>query len=539
MIMSGVVKIYDTTLRDGAQAAGISFSSADKLLIVEKLDAFGIPYIEGGWPGSSPKEENFFKEAKRLKLSQAKLVAFGRTRKASLSAGQDPQIKTLLDAETPMVTIFGKSWTLHVKKILNTTLDENLKMIRDSVEYLKKNGREVTYDAEHFFDGFLEDPEYALKTLKAAEEGGADFICLCDTNGGTMTLSLGDIVKKAKENISVPLGIHAHNDGAVAVANSLVAVQGGAVQVQGTINGYGERCGNANLCAIIPNLQLKLGYSCIPENRVRELMELSRFVDEIANIRHDDRAAYVGANAFAHKGGTHVHAVQKVTQSFEHIDPSIVGNHRRILVSEMSGRSNIMVKAIELGVDLNRGDQDPQVRKIVQELKKLEHEGYEYEGAEGSFKLLMRKVLDRHKSFFELEGFRVIIEKQGADKPKCEATIQVKVNGVSEHTAADGDGPVNALDHALRKALISFYPRLEEVHLEDFKVRVLDAKAGTEAKVRVLIETRDENDYWGTVGVSQNIIEASWEALVDSMEYKLLKDEESKIKIKGDSRNKK
>ena len=521
------IKIYDTTLRDGAQAAGISFSSADKLLIVERLDDLGIPYIEGGWPGATPKEESFFKEARKLKLKQARLAAFGSTRKTHHSVGSDPQIKALLDAETPVVTIFGKSWTLHVRKVLGTTLEENLSMIRDSVHFLKSHGREVVYDAEHFFDGYNEDPSYALKTLKAAEEGGADWVALCDTNGGTLTLKIQEVVEKVNKLIKVPLGIHVHNDAGLAVANSLVAVQAGVIQVQGTINGYGERCGNANLCSIIPNLQMKLGYACLPNENLKNLVEISRFVDEIANMRHDERAPYVGINAFAHKGGTHVHAVQKVAKSFEHIEPESVGNRRRILVSEMSGRSNVLVKAIELGLDLTKEEHDPQIRKIVQELKNLEHQGYEYEGAEASFKLLMRKVLERHRNFFELEGFRVIVEKQGKGRPYCEATIRVKVDGVSEHTAAEGDGPVNALDNALRKALVSFYPNLSEVHLEDFKVRVLDAKAGTEAKVRVLIETKDDKDIWGTVGVSENIIEASWEALVDSLEYKLLKDEES------------
>jgi 2-isopropylmalate synthase len=524
-----IVQIYDTTLRDGAQAAGISFSSADKLLIVEKLDDLGVPYIEGGWPGATPKEESFFKEARRLKLKQARLAAFGSTRKTHHAVHSDPQIKALLEAETPVVTIFGKSWTLHVQKVLGTTLEENLSMIRDSVHFLKSHGREVVYDAEHFFDGYHEDPGYAIKTLKAAQEGGADCIALCDTNGGTLTLKIQEVVETVKKHIKVPLGIHVHNDAGLAVANSVVAVQSGVVQVQGTINGYGERCGNANLCSIIPNLQLKLGYSCLPSEKTKTLVEVSRFVDEIANMRHDERAPYVGIDAFAHKGGTHVHAVQKVSKSFEHIDPEEVGNRRRILVSEMSGRSNVMVKAIELGVDLTKEEHDPQIRKIVQELKNFEHQGYEYEGAEASFKLLMRKVLEKHKNFFELEGFRVIVEKQGKARPHCEATIKVKVDGMSEHTAAEGDGPVNALDNALRKALISFYPNLSKVHLEDFKVRVLDAKAGTEAKVRVLIETKDDQDIWGTVGVSENIIEASWEALVDSLEYKLLKDEEEKI----------
>ncbi|MBI1883322.1 MAG: citramalate synthase [Chlamydiae bacterium] len=518
--------IYDTTLRDGAQAAGISFSSADKLRIVEKLDDFAIPYIEGGWPGANPKEVAFFKEARRLSLKQAKLVAFGSTRRANTSVKNDPQVKALLDAETSVVTIFGKSWMLHVQHILGTTGDENLAIIRDTVRFLKDHDREVVYDAEHFFDGFKDNPEYALKTIQAAEEAGADCIALCDTNGGTLSLDLKEIIEVVSKKIKIPLGIHSHNDSGLAVANSVLAIQLGALQVQGTINGYGERCGNANLCTIIPNLQLKLGYPCLPADKLKRLVELSRFVDELANVRHDERAPYVGTSAFSHKGGTHVNAVQKVEKSFEHVKPESVGNQRRILVSELAGRSNIWFKGVELGIDLTKNDVD--LKQIVQELKKMEHEGYEYEAAEASFKLLVQKILQRHKPFFELEGFRVIIEKRGAGHSHCEATIKVKVDGVSEHTAAEGDGPVNALDNALRKALVGFYPSLEKVHLEDFKVRVLDAKGGTGAKVRVLIETKDDQALWGTVGVSENIIEASWEALVDSLEYKLLKDEEGK-----------
>ncbi|MDP3980432.1 MAG: citramalate synthase [Chlamydiota bacterium] len=522
--MGKTIKIYDTTLRDGTQAAGISFSSTDKILIVEHLDRIGLHYIEGGWPGSNPKDVQFFKEIQRLGLKNAKITAFGSTRKKSTTPDKDANLKALLEAQTPVVTIFGKSWILHVKHVLNVSPDENLAMISDSLSFLKAEGREVIYDAEHFFDGFKDDPQYALRTLKAAQDSGADWIVLCDTNGGTLPWDIEIALKQVTKEISVPIGIHTHNDAGFAVANALTAVKCGAVQVQGTINGYGERCGNANLCTIIPNLQLKMGYEVLEAEKLSELTPLSHTIDELANVRHDDRAPYVGLHAFAHKGGTHVNAVKKISKSFEHIEPELVGNRRHILVSELAGKSNVLMKAIELGVNLDKDD--PYAQKVVQELKTLENLGYEFEGAEGSFKLLMDKIMQKHKPFFDLEGFRIIVEKHGSKKCYSEATIKLKVNGVMEHTAAEGEGPVNALDNALRKALTEFYPSISKVHLEDYKVRVLDAKAGTEAKVRVLIESTDGVDIWGTVGVSENIIEASWEALVDSVEYKLLKENE-------------
>lgn len=524
------VEIYDTTLRDGTQGEGISFSGADKILIAEKLDDFGIRYIEGGWPGSNPKDIHFFKAIRKVPLKQAKIAAFGSTRRANSNVEKDHNIITLLEAETPAITIFGKSWDLHVEKVLKTTFDENLVMIGDSISYLKKHDRIVIYDAEHFFDGYKANPKYALKTLKVAVDSGADIVCLCDTNGGTLTSETIEIIEKVRKHISGPVGIHVHNDSGLAVANSVISVEHGITHIQGTINGYGERCGNANLCTIIPLLSLKMGINVISDDKLKELTNVSRFVDELANQKHDKRLPYTGASAFAHKGGMHVNAVEKVSRSFEHIKPELVGNQRRILVSELAGKSNILFLARELGIDLSSKSEE--TRKIVEEIKKLEHEGYEFEAAEASLKLLINKVLEKHKEFFELEGFRIIVEKRGNRKPLSEATIKVKVNEIPEYTAAEGDGPVNALDKALRKALQQFYPSIGKVHLADFKVRVVDAKAGTAAKVRVFIESKDDEDIWCTVGVSENIIEASWQALVDSVEYKLLKDEEKKGKTK-------
>ena len=516
------IKVYDTTLRDGMQAAGISFSSADKMLIVEHLDNFGVHYIEGGWPGSNPKDIQFFQDVQRLNLKCAKIAAFGSTCKKGTPVKKDPNLKALLEAQTPVVTVFGKSWVLHVKHVLNASLDDNLQMIEDTVSYLKTSDREVIFDAEHFFDGYKDNSDYAMKTLSSALAAGADWIVLCDTNGSSLPWEVELAVKHVVKEISAPIGIHTHNDAGFAVANALTAVKNGVTQVQGTINGYGERCGNANLCTIIPGLQLKMGYDLVSPEKLHDLTQISHTIDELANVRHDDRAPYVGTHAFAHKGGTHVNAIKKTTKSFEHVDPESVGNRRHILVSELAGKSNVLMKAIELGVKLDQDD--PFTQKVVQELKALENLGYEFEGAEGSFKLLMDKIMQKHRPFFDLEGFRIIVEKHGQEKCYSEATIKLKVNGVLEHTAAEGEGPVNALDNALRKALTEFYPSISQVHLEDYKVRVLDAKAGTEAKVRVLIESTDGMEIWGTVGVSENIIEASWEALVDSVEYKLLKD---------------
>ncbi len=522
--------LYDTTLRDGSQAEGINFSVTDKLLIAQRLDALGVPYIEGGWPGSNPKDIEFFKRIKSASLKNAKVAAFGSTRRTKTDVAEDHNLRKLLEAETPVVTIFGKSSPFHVAEILRTTREENLKMILESVRYLKEHGRECVYDAEHFFDGYKEDSEYALLTLKEAAKGGADWIVLCDTNGGSLPSDVVKIIKEVHKEIKVPLGIHAHNDSELAVANSLAAVEAGATQIQGTVNGYGERCGNANLCSIIPNLKLKMGVACISDRDLKALTELSRYVDELANVQHNKRLPYVGQSAFAHKGGMHVNAVEKNPKSFEHIHPEQVGNIRRVLVSELAGRSNVTMKAQEIGVDLTS---DPEVtKKLVDQLKELENEGYEFEAAKGSFELLIQKALKKHKQFFNLAGFRVIIEKDEKGKLFSEATVKVRVDkGELQHTAAEGAGPVNALDHALRKSLEKLYPELTGLKLEDFKVRVLDAKKGTAGKVRVLIESSDQSgELWGTVGVSENVIEAAWHALIDSMEYKLYKDKERQKK---------
>ncbi len=515
---------YDTTLRDGTQGEEVAFSAEDKVKIAKRLDAFGIDYIEGGWPGSNPKDMEFFELAKSVHFSHAKLAAFGSTRRAKNPVEEDANIKALLDAKTPVVTIFGKTWLLHVKAALQISEEENLEIIEDSVRYLKKNNKEVVYDAEHFFDGYKSDKAYALKTLHAAERAGADVIVLCDTNGGTLTHEVSQIVLEVKKDIRAQLGIHTHNDSEVAVANALAAIQNGCVHVQGTMNGYGERCGNANLCSIIPNLQLKLNFQCVEDERLKFLTELSHYVSELANLTHRKNLAYVGESAFAHKGGVHVSAVMKTPATYEHISPEEVGNVRRVLVSDLSGRSNVLYKAKELGIDID--DKSPTVQKIVDDLKELEHYGYQYEDAEGSFELLMKKKTKQFKEFFELEGFKVIIHKESYEaQPHSEAIIKVKVGDKSELAAAEGTGPVNALDRALRKALERFYPHLSEIKLTDYKVRVLDSRSATAAKVRVLIETQNGSASWNTVGVSPDVIEASWKALVDSISYHLLKAE--------------
>ena len=517
------VLIYDTTLRDGAQSEGISFSVEDKLKIAKRLDDLGIHYIEGGWPGSNPKDILFFKRATKLRLRNAKMVAFGSTRYKGKEASRDPNLNAILKLRPEASCIVGKTWGLHVKYALRTTLGENLKMIFDSVKYLKSKGLEVIYDAEHFFDGCIDDHFYAMETLRQAAKAGTNNITLCDTNGGMMPHQVESIVKEVKRKIRIPLGIHTHNDSEMAVANSVIAVNAGCVLVQGTINGYGERCGNANLCSIIPNLKLKLGINCISDKRLGSLTEVSRYVSEIANMIPQDNQPYVGNSAFAHKGGVHVSAVARQTKTYEHVAPERVGNRRRVLVSELSGRSSVLSKAKEFKIDFR--EKSKEVKKLLQRIKQMESQGYQFEGAEGSFELLMKKTIGRHKTFFDLEGFRVIVEKDKRGKLRSEATIKVMVRGKEEHTASEGDGPVNALDNALRKALERFYPELKSMSLTDFKVRVIDATQGTAAKVRVLIESRDKIDEWGTVGVSENIIEASWQALVDSIEYKLLKEE--------------
>jgi 2-isopropylmalate synthase len=518
------IEIYDTTLRDGTQAEDIAFTVEDKLRIAARLDDFGVRYIEGGWPGSNPRDEAFFEAAKQLHLKQARLAAFGSTRRAGVKPGDDANLQMLLRAETPVVTIFGKTWELHVRDDLRISKKQNVDVIHDSIGFLKQRVDTVIFDAEHFFDGFRDNPEFALECCRAAADAGADLICLCETNGGRLPDEVAAGVDAARDAVTAPIGIHCHNDSELAIANSLIAVQHGAVQVQGTINGIGERCGNANLCSVIANLQLKMEYKVVSAAQLRHLRELSHFVYELANLEPNKRQAFVGLSAFAHKGGIHVAAVQKNPLTYEHIAPEVVGNRQRVLVSDLSGRGNILYKANEFGVELDT--HNPAVRHVLAELKELENRGFQFEGAEASFELLMQKGLNGKARNFRLIGFRVIDEKRKEDEPPLsEATIQIEgPDGNIEHTAAQGKGPVNALDCALRKALAKFYPQIEEVELLDYKVRVLGSGEGTEATVRVLIESGDGHDRWGTVGVSPNVIEASWQALVDSFDYKLYKD---------------
>ncbi|MBU0651211.1 citramalate synthase [bacterium] len=513
--------IYDTTLRDGSQAEGVNFSVEDKVEIAKELDMLGIDYVEGGWPGSNPKDIEFFEKIKKVSLKNIKVSAFGSTRRAGVKASEDANLRLLIEAQTPAVAIFGKSWDLHVKDVLRVSLKENLEMISSSVEFLKKNKREVIYDAEHFFDGYKSNPEYALQTIQAAADAGADCLALCDTNGGTIPSEISRIISEIKDKVSASIGIHCHNDGGLAVGNSLSAVEAGAVHVQGTMNGYGERCGNANLCAIIPNLELKMDKKVIGKSGLKKLVDVSYYVSELANMVPDNRQPFVGYSAFAHKGGMHVNAVEKNPVTFEHIDPSLVGNHRRILISELSGKSNIILKSKELNIDLD--ENSPKIKDILKEIKELENEGYEFEAAEASFNLLIQKVLGKHKPFFELLDYRVLVEKKSDDGLISEATVRMKIKGNEEYVAAEGDGPVNALDSAVRKALVKYYPKLNEMYLVDYKVRVLNAKEATAAKVRVWIRSSDETETWSTVGVSENIVEASWIALIDSVEYKLMK----------------
>ena len=517
------IALYDTTLRDGCQSEDVAFTLEDKLLIAQQLDDFGISYIEGGWPGSNPRDEEFFSAVKKLSLKRARIAAFGSTRRANITAADDLNLRLLLQAETPVVTIVGKTWDLHVRDDLRISLQANLEVIGDSIAYLKTRVDEVFFDAEHFFDGYRANPDYALACLKAAAQAGADVLVLCDTRGGSMPHEIRQATRAAA-GLGSRLGIHCHNDCELAVANSLAGVEAGASQVQGTINGFGERCGNANLCSVVPNLQLKLGYGCVSPSQIKTLPTVSRTVYELANIEPHKRQAYVGASAFAHKGGLHVAAVQKNRETYEHIDPELIGNHQRVLVSDLSGRSNVIYKAKQFGLDVD--NTDPAVKTILREVKQLENVGFQYEGADASFELLMQKALNGKVRHFRLIGFRVIDEKRREDEPPLsEATIMVEgPDGAVEHTAAQGNGPVNALDRALRKALTQFYPQLETMELLDYKVRVLGGDAGTGATVRVLIESGDEHSKWGTVGVSPNVIEASWQALVDSIEYKLYRD---------------
>ncbi|RLJ70590.1 (R)-citramalate synthase [Hydrogenivirga caldilitoris] len=520
------VYIYDTTLRDGSQAEGVNFSLEDKLRIAQKLDEFGIDYIEGGWPYANPKDNLFFQKIKGMNLSHAKPVTFGSTRKPGKSVKEDKQIEALIKAGTPVVTIFGKSWDMHVTEALKTTLDENLDMVYESVEFLKKHVEEVIFDAEHFFDGFKANPEYALAVLEAAVRGGADWIVLCDTNGGKLPHEVYDITKHVTERFpQVKVGIHAHNDSETAVANSIMAVLAGARQVHGTINGIGERTGNANLCSIIPNLQLKLGFKVIPEENLKRLTEIARFVAELSNMPLPRNMPYVGESAFAHKGGVHASAVMKKALTYEHIDPSLVGNRRKITVSDLAGKSNLIYKLREFGINVD--ENSPELLRLVERVKELENEGYHFEAAEASLELLCKRHFGLVKDYFDFDAYRVLIAKRRNDSlPTSEATVRLAVEGVDEHTAALGNGPVSALDRALRKALEEFYPNLREMQLIDYKVRIINESAGTSAKVRVLIESGDSKRKWGTVGVSENVIEASWIALRDAIVYKLMKDEE-------------
>jgi len=525
------VEFYDTTLRDGAQSEDISFSLNDKLRITEKLDEFGMHYIEGGWPGSNPKDLLYFKEVKGLSLKNSKIVAFSSTIKANSKPEEDETLKAVFDADTEYVTIVGKSWDLHVTDALKVKLDTNLRMIEKTIEYLKKHGRTVFFDAEHFFDGYRNNRAYAMKVLKVAQDAGADLIVLCDTNGGSMPFEVYDIVRQVGKDLDIKLGIHTHNDTENAVANSLMAVKAGCCHVQGTINGYGERCGNANLCSIIANLIIKMGFDGISKDKLVHLKELSLFVDEMANIIPDKHRPYVGDSAFAHKGGIHVSAIRKNPETYEHIEPGLVGNKQRVLISDLSGESSILYKAQEYKIDMERDKKAS--KEIIRKIKELELLGYQFEGAEGSLELLIKKTLGIHKKYFDLIGFKVIVEKKEKNNSVSEATIMVRVGDKIEHTAALGTGPVNALDNALRKALYKFYPDLREMDLVDYKVRVLSTKDGTKAVTRVLIESSDGSRNWGTVGVSENIIEASWQALVDGIDYKLLIEEEKKEGMKN------
>lgn len=518
--MGTTVKIFDTTLRDGTQGEGVSLSVEDKLKIAQKLDALGVSYIEGGWPGSNNKDIEFFIRVKELGLKHAKITAFGSTRRKNTLAENDPNLNRILEVGVKAAAIFGKSWDFQVHTAIQTTLEENLNMIYDSVRYLKSRGLEIIYDAEHFFDGYKSNPEYAIATIKKAEEAGADWIALCDTNGGTLPHEISAIVAAVRQVVSCPIGIHAHNDCEVGVANSLAAVMAGATQVQGTINGYGERCGNANLVSIIPNLQLKLKYDVVSDEQLASLTNVARYVSEIANMHMPINQPYVGAAAFAHKGGIHVSAILRNSSTYEHIAPELVGNKQRVLVSELAGQSNLVFKAQELGLDFDTNNQ--QTKQLIEQIKEMEHQGYQFEGADATLELLIRGAYGQLEEVFALESFKIMVAKSVDQPVVSEAIVKVKVHGETIYNAAEGNGPVNALDNALRKCLVQSYPGIQNMHLTDYKVRVLDEKDTTAAKVRVLVESSDFHNTWSTVGVSENIIEASWQALVDSMRYALL-----------------
>jgi 2-isopropylmalate synthase len=513
-----VVEVYDTTLRDGTQMEGMSLSCEDKLRICEHLDALGVDFVEGGWPGSNPKDVEFFERAKDIDWAHVTIAAFGSTCRAKLRAEDDPQLRTLLAARTPVCTIFGKTWNMHVTEVLRTTLGENLRMVQESVAFLASNGRRVIYDAEHFFDGYKSDREYALETLRAAYVGGAETLVLCDTNGGSMPWEVEEVVRAVHAAMpEARLGIHAHNDGECGVANSVIAVRAGARHVQGTVNGYGERCGNANLCSILPDIELKLGLKCVPDGQLRQLYELSHFVAEIANLSPDDHAAYVGRSAFAHKGGVHVSAIRRHRKSYEHVDPALVGNESRVVVSELSGRSNVLSKAEELGLEVTAAHGG----EVLEKIKALEARGFAYEAAEASVALLMARQQPDYRPPFEVLNFQAGVGRREGGGMFAEATVKVRIGDEVVHTAGEGNGPVSALDSALRKALQPFFPAVGEIHLSDYKVRILDGRSGTGATTRVLIDSQSQHESWSTVGASSNIIEASLQALIDSIEYGL------------------
>ncbi|WP_445300097.1 citramalate synthase [Microcoleus sp. D3_18_C4] len=524
--MTNRLWIYDTTLRDGAQCEGLSLSLEDKLRIARQLDSLGIPFIEGGWPGANPKDVQFFWRLKEQPLTQAEVVAFCSTRRPGTTAANDEMLQAILSAGTRWVTLFGKSWDLHVIESLKTTLEENLAMIRDTIEYLRSQGRRVIYDAEHWFDGYKHNPDYAIKTLEAAADAGAEWLVLCDTNGGTLPHEVSQVVRDVLEALGtnrekyLQLGIHTHNDSGVAVANALAAVREGVRMVQGTINGYGERCGNADLCSLIPNFQLKLGYDCIEDQQLVRLTQVSRSISEIVNLAPDDHAPFVGLSAFAHKGGIHVSAVEKNPLTYEHLEPEKIGNRRRIVISDQAGLSNVLAKARTFGMDLDR--KNPACRQILEKLKDLESQGYQFEGAEASFELLMREALGKRKHLFEIKGFQVHCDKGKEETVNSLATVKVTVNGQDILECAEGNGPVSALDAALRKALRNFYPAITDFNLTDYKVRILDGCAGTSAKTRVLAEFSNGQDRWTTVGVSGNILDASYQAVVEGLEYGLV-----------------
>ncbi|MFB5673364.1 citramalate synthase [Paenibacillus terreus] len=518
--MSKTISIFDTTLRDGTQGEGISLSADDKLKIAKKLDDLGVHYIEGGIPGSNSKDIEFFKRVQQLSL-RAKITAFGSTRRKDSAAEQDANLQRILQSGAQAATLVGKSWDFHVHTALQTTLEENLAMIYDSIAFLKQSGMEVIFDAEHFFDGYKNNPEYAVAVMKKAQEAGADWLVMCDTNGGSMPHEIYEIVTSLGQSVeSARLGIHTHNDCELAVANALTAVQAGARQVQGTMNGYGERCGNANLCSVIPNLQLKLGYECIAGEQMKQLTNSARYISEVANVNMPVNQPYVGNAAFAHKGGIHVSAIMRDSRTYEHIVPEEVGNKQRILVSELAGQSNVLSKAKDIGIHLDPSSEE--ARSVIGKIKDLEHQGYQFEGADASLELLIREANGEMKELFTFESFKVLVEKSADRSVVSEAFVKLNVAGSSVYTAAEGNGPVNALDNALRKALAQYFPALRDMHLSDYKVRVLDEKDATAAKVRVLIESRNYENTWNTVGVSGNVIEASWEALVDSFRHALL-----------------